>query len=304
MKPKKILLLALLSGIITTLLLYFVMNETKSSDVTTEAIVELVQVVIAAEDLEMDQEVTTEQVTLKEVPVESAHPEAISDVNDVVGKYTTSMIKQGEIILPHRIQNKEEEAEVISRKIREGHRAVSIQVDYVTGISNFIQPEDNVDIVLSTVEPVGTEIILERVHVLAVGGRMVEKLEDGTEQQYQAVTLELTQPDMVKVINASERGKLQLALYSKSEPLEEMGTENTDVEVMENELTQVVTIAIKSNIRTAPSLSASVLTIVESNTPLTVLDEQETGKITWYQVETPDQKQGWISNRIVKHVTE
>ncbi|WP_163970650.1 Flp pilus assembly protein CpaB [Oceanobacillus halotolerans] len=302
MKRKRIFLLALLSGIVTTGLFFVLINQTASSSDVVEEAVETVSVVVAAEDIKKDQHITEEQVALKEMPKDQVHPEAIQELTDVVNAYSDSEIKSGEVILHHRIQEQEEEKDVVSRKIQEGYRAVSVQVDYVTGISNLLQPEDMVDVVLSTINPMKTEIILERVRVLAVGERLVEEKEDGTEVQYQAVTLEMKQADTVKVVDASVRaaegGKLQLALYSKYDPLEETAkVEKSDVIT---EKMEVITIPYESNIRTAPDLTASVLTVVKKDTPLVVLQEKKTKKITWYEVETPDQQKGWISNRIVQ----
>lgn len=295
MKPKRILLLGILSALITTILFYVFMEKTATTNLQTEIKPEMGTVVVAAQDIAKDTPITNEVLKVKEVPVELIHEQAVTDINEVVGTYAITEIKTEEIILMHHVQKKEEETAVVSRKVAEGYRAVSILVDYVTGISNMIQPDDEVDVVLSTVEPKKTEIILERVRVLAVGSRMTEAQSDGTEIAYQSVTLELTQDDMVKVIDASEKGKLQLGLYSKSEP-EVEPEEQAQVQQEEETL---ITVAIKSNIRTAPSLTASVMEIVDQGTTLVFLEQEETETITWYKVKTPTNRIGWISNRIV-----
>ncbi|SES16648.1 pilus assembly protein CpaB [Gracilibacillus ureilyticus] len=303
MKPKKLILLAVLSGLITTFLFYLFINQSSTASVSETEVIKKVQVVVAREDISINQKITDDQITLKEIPEDQAHSNAVVSMEQVAGYYATSDIKQGEVIMNHRVQLMEEEKEVVSKKIQEGYRAVSVQVDYVTGISNLIQPGDYVDVVLSTLEPVTTDMILERMHVLAVGERMVEQKTDGTEEYYQAVTLELTQEDTVKVIDSSKKGVLQLALYSKSEPIEEVIEVNTPNE-KPNETDKAVSAAAKSHVRTAPNMKASVLTIVDKGTVLKVTDEQVTENITWYEVETPDQTKGWISGRIIKFIED
>ncbi|MFC4402429.1 Flp pilus assembly protein CpaB [Gracilibacillus xinjiangensis] len=303
MKPKKLLLLAILSGLITTILFYLLINQSSTAAVPETEEINKVQVVVSAEDISIGQKITSDMLTLQEIPEDQVHNNAALNIEEVVDHYATSDIKQGEVIMNHRIQLLEEEKEVVSKKIQEGYRAVSINVDYVTGISNLIQPGDHVDVVLSTLEPVTTEIILERMHVLAVGERMVEKKEDGTEEYYQAVTLELTQEDTVKIIDARQKGVLQLALYSKSEPIEEMSEVNPTNEKHE-EIDKAASTAIKSHIRTAPNMKASVLSIVDQGTVLKVTDKQVTEGITWYEVETTDQSKGWISGRILLFIEE
>jgi pilus assembly protein CpaB len=293
LKPKRILLLGILSALITTLLFYFVMNKTETSTVNTVEQPKMEQVVIANQDIAKDTEITSELLSMKEIPKELVHENSVKTIDEIIGTYALTDLKMNEMVMSHHVKKKEDEAVVVSRKITEGHRAVSILVDYVTGVSNMIQPEDEVDVVLTILEPVSTEIVVERVRVIAVGSRMTEAKSDGTEIAYQSVTLELTPEDMVKVIEAGDRGKLQLGLYSKSEPIEEQ-----QAEIVEE--VKIVAVAIKSNIRIAPSLQASVIEIVAQNTSLQLLGEQETETITWYKVKTPNNNIGWISNRIVE----
>ncbi|WP_067728948.1 Flp pilus assembly protein CpaB [Oceanobacillus damuensis] len=308
MKPKKVLLLAILSGVITTFLFFMFINNQATETSATGPEIEMAEVVIAAADIPKDQQILQEQITVKEIPLEQIHPEMVKDINNVLHQYTITDIKQGEILMNHRMQKKEEEAEVISRKINEGYRAVSTEVTYVTGISNLIQPEDFVDVVLTSGENLETEMILEKVHVLAVGERMTEKKAEGAEPVlYQSVTLELNQEDTVKLINARAHGELHLALYSKSD-LNEGIEEAEEIEEIETEEKasptngKVVTLPVESVIRKSPSLKADPIEIVKEETTLSLLGNQETdedGRI-WLEIETTDEQKGWISSRIIK----
>ncbi|RLL47033.1 Flp pilus assembly protein CpaB [Oceanobacillus piezotolerans] len=309
MKPKKILLLAVLSGIITTALFYLFLNKQTAATSASEPVIEMKQVVAAEVDIPKDQQILKENLVVKEIPSDQVHPEMIQDMNTALNQYTTADIKQGEILMNHRIQEKEEEKEVVSRKINEGYRAVSAEVTYVTGVSNLIQPEDYVDVVLTSGEKIESEIILEKVRVLAVGERMTEKKDPAAEPVlYHAVTLELNQEDTVKLVEASAKGVLQLALYSKSDLEEEAESDSNKKTGTDKAAkgTEIITIPAKSIIRQAPSLLANPIEVVKEDTTLLLLNNQETDKDgrIWLQVEMDNKEKGWISSRIIKNEQE
>jgi Flp pilus assembly protein CpaB len=310
MKPKKILLLAVLSGIITTCLFYLFLNKQTAATAVSEPVIEMKQVVSAAVDIPKDQQILQEHLQVKEIPSDQVHPEMVQDMNTALNRYSNADIKQGEILMNHRFQTKAEEKEVVSRKIKEGYRAVSTDVTYVTGVSNLIQPEDYVDVVLTSGEKIESEIILEKIRVLAVGERMTEKKDPAAEAVlYLAVTLELNQEDTVKLIEANAKGELQLALYSKSDLQEETSDSKSTKEAGVNKDkagTEIITIPAKSIIRQAPSLSATPIEVVQEDTNLLMLNNQETDKDgrIWLQVELNDKEKGWISSRIIKNEQE
>jgi len=106
-------------------------------------------------------------------------------------------------------------------------------VNIVESVSNLIEPEDNVDVIFSEdieqdglEKKVNTEILLQNIRVLAVGKRLNEKenkdwkVEDEKDDkvEYISVTLELKPQDIVKLINADERGSIKLTLRSEIFP--------------------------------------------------------------------------------------
>lgn len=282
----------------------FINNKAEGTS-ASEPVIEMTEVVVAATDIPQDQQILQEQIIVKEMPTDQVHAEMIQDITMAINQYTTADIKQDEVLMNHRIQEKEEEKEVVSRKINEGYRAVSTEVTYVTGVSNLIHPEDYVDVVLTSDKNIETKIILEKVRVLAVGERMIEKQIADAIVLYQAVTLELDQDDTVKLINADAHGALQLVLYSKSdvneETVDQKSTPESDQEITETD-SNIITIPAESIIRKSASLSAPPIEIVKEETSLLLLHNQETdedGRI-WLEVETTDKENGWISSRIIK----
>ncbi|SFE96570.1 Flp pilus assembly protein CpaB [Alteribacillus iranensis] len=230
MRPKKLVIYAGIAGLLTTLLFFFFINRFGPAEPTeTEVEEPTIEVIVAAEPIEENAEFTEELIEVRELPESQVHPNAVQDLEAVIGQFTSSYIAQEEVILDHHIR-REEESSFISERINEGMRAVSIGVDYVRSVSNLIEPGDYVDVILSRPSEIDpdlytSELLLSGVPILSVGERMTETVtnEEGEEvtEEYQSVTLELTIDQAVTVVNSSETGNLQLALHSKRDIDEE-----------------------------------------------------------------------------------
>ena len=228
MKSRNILILALIMALITTFLFN---NYLKELDKKYKKEQNKVSVVVAKTQINKNQKITNEMIEVKELSEDAVHPQAFKKLEDVVGKYAIADFTQGEVLLSFRFTNEFEEKQLLTRKIREGYRAVSVEVNFVESVSNFIEPEDYVDVVFSesfkegTKNDVKTQLILEEIRVLAVGSRLNEKdtslkenkeVKQGEQSiEYTAVTLELRAEDAVKLINNDERGNVKLILRSK-----------------------------------------------------------------------------------------
>ncbi|NDI36375.1 Flp pilus assembly protein CpaB [Chengkuizengella sediminis] len=216
MRSKITLILAVVMGLVTTLLFYKYINEMNTSP---EVNVKLVEVVSTKQEILENQVITNDLIELVKVPESGAHPQAIKDSEQVIGKIALTNITSGEIILPHRIGSGAEESLFVSRKITEGFRAVSIGVNFVTSVSNLIEPEDIVDVIWThenkDTGEIESEILLEEIRVLTVGRRMIESIPDTEYVEYTSSTLELSADDAVTIINASNTGAIQLILHSR-----------------------------------------------------------------------------------------
>lgn len=229
MKSRMILILALIMALITT---FFFSRYIKGLDEKYKENDKRVSVVVAKQPIAKNQRVTKEMLEIKDLSIDSVHPEAVKNAVDIEGSYALTDIKQGEVLFASRFTNQFKETELVTRKIREGLRAVSIEVNFVESVSNLIEPEDYVDVVFSeklgtsgAAVQVSTQILLQNVRVLAVGTRITlsegqsssekVKVEVSNEAEYVSVTLELKPEDTARIINADERGNLKLILRSK-----------------------------------------------------------------------------------------
>lgn len=231
MKSKFILIGALLFAIVTTFLFS---NYVKNLDNKYKNDKNLVNVVVLKQNIKKDQKVTSDMLEVKAYSANSILSGAIKNIKDIDGSYALVDLKAGEQLFTDRFSNQTNESEFLSRKVKEGNRAISIEANYVESVSTLIEPGDYVDVVFSEKAKDGTintQTILENIRVLAVGKRMEESTSaaaagaksptqgaaNTTQAEYNSITLELN-PDQIKTIdNADERGNLKFVLRSKFE---------------------------------------------------------------------------------------
>ncbi|WP_077328390.1 Flp pilus assembly protein CpaB [Virgibacillus siamensis] len=234
MKAGKILLLALLSGIITTGIFYLVVIQSSPADSAEQKEnQELEAVVVAGTDIKQDEKLTEENITIRQMVKKDIHEEAVRDKQEVIGQYASASLKAGEVILQHRVRKQNDLTAFVSRKINEKMRGVSIDVKYDESVSNLTVPEDFVDVYSNVITndkttpiEVRTERLLEKTRVLAVGERIVEKSKAEGEEPYITVTLEVTPEQATELIHAAQIGTFHLALHSRLKTDEK--TEKTD----------------------------------------------------------------------------
>jgi pilus assembly protein CpaB len=109
----------------------------------------------------------------------------------------------------------------LSTVIEPGKRAVTVAVDDVRGVAGFIFPGDFVDVVLTRATNTNdnaqsfSEEILQHVKVLAIDQMSGDRQERPTVAK--AVTLELTPEQALKILLATNIGKLSLILRQSAE---------------------------------------------------------------------------------------
>lgn len=218
MRSKIILILALVMGGITTFLFFQYMKQYNSEVVMSESMVEIV---VAKEPIKENQLISASMLEVTAWPEMGIHPQTIRSIFEIEGQYATADIEVGEPILSHRVKTSKEETIFVSRKVQEGFRAISVDVNFVQSVSNLIEPEDYVDVIFSESVKVNgentmvSELILQRKRVLAVGRKMQAATSTEGYVEYSSITLELTPVDVVQLVNASERGNIHMALHTK-----------------------------------------------------------------------------------------
>ncbi|WHY87710.1 Flp pilus assembly protein CpaB [Neobacillus novalis] len=233
MKSKMVLMLSLVMGMVTTILFFQYMKQTNTEKAAT---VETVSVVVAKEKIEKNEKISSEKLGIVQMPKENVLQNMVTVQAEAEGKLATAMIEKDEPILSHRLGSEKEEGVYVSRKVREGYSAVSIGVNINQSVSNLIEPEDEVDVIFTKIikdaanqDVAQSVMLLKKARVLAVGRKM--QTPENTKEpytEYSSVTIEIKPDEAVKLVNASEEGKIHFILNKRPVMNEENKSKQND----------------------------------------------------------------------------
>jgi pilus assembly protein CpaB len=227
MRSKTIMLLSLVMGIITTALFFQYMSKYETQETASGASVPMEEILVAKDIINKNEKITAEKLEVVEVPQQSVTWQPLKTVSEAEGKLAGAKIDKGEPILAHRLLSQKDETVYVSRKVREGYRAVAVSVNLPQSVSNLIEAEDRVDVIFSKEDKeakadkpkVNTKVLLKNARVLAVGRKLIipeeEKKEGEQPEEYTTVTLELKPDDAFNLINSSEEGNIHFILHTR-----------------------------------------------------------------------------------------
>ncbi len=132
-------------------------------------------VIVARKDINELKEITKDLIEVRNVPKDYREPGATTSEKDVVGFVALVPMRKGEQITYNKIAGLGVRTG-LSRQVSPGKRAVSMNINDVTGVSKLLKPGDRVD-VIAVIDPPGStgkgnqisKTILQDVPVLAVG---------------------------------------------------------------------------------------------------------------------------------------
>jgi pilus assembly protein CpaB len=189
-----------------------------------------VDVVVAAEDLQVGAKIEDRDVKLVHFPLEALPPHCYRLMSQVVGRGVVLPIAQGDFVLPSKLAG-ENAGFGLPSLIPPGMRAVSVRVNEVVSVAGFVVPGTRVDVLL-TGNPAGgtdqqTSTVLENVAVIATGQKL-ERNAGGDPQMTPVITLLVSPDDAQKLTLASTQGRIQLALRNPLDTQQQqMGSVNT-----------------------------------------------------------------------------
>ena len=239
---KRIRIIALVSALVTALLVYLYLAGIKKPETIQRS-----PVVVAVTDIAQGREITGDMVTEKMIPNEAIVGYAASRMDVVVGRISSVDVKAGEQIIISQVFTAGETKGGMAYSLDKGMRAFTIPVDPVTGVAGFIQPKDRVDLLLiadlagiisakqfqkliegdwapeplpdgtpmpqSTLPPVTFSLmILENIKVLAVGESMKTEGIDIKVAPPETITLSVTPEQALKLNLAVTKGNIRLVL--------------------------------------------------------------------------------------------
>ncbi len=180
---KKIYILAAIFAVLTGVAAYFFASalEKKATVITPMG-----QVVVAAVPIGENMVITSDMVALKETALEWVAPNAITSLNDAVGKISRYYLPLGQQLSHEQLSDitSGSQGGQLSYVVEEGMRAITLSIDEAAGVGGYISKSDFVDIMCAYTiydeeeAPDGTKeitktyasgLLIERVRVLELG---------------------------------------------------------------------------------------------------------------------------------------
>ncbi len=199
--------LALAVGLLVSYTVYDQLRKKGASDQ------QLVQVVVAATDIQIGSKLSDRDVRLATFPQASVPPGAFTRASQVRDRGVVLPIARGDFVLPDKLADVNAGAGLPSM-IPQGMRAVSVRVNDVVSVAGFVQPGTRVDILATGIHGAGeneTSTVLENVAVIAVGRSLLDRM-TGDNSNASVITLLVSPDDAQRLTLASQEGRIQLAL--------------------------------------------------------------------------------------------
>jgi pilus assembly protein CpaB len=215
-KPKQVFVIGAIAVLIAAIASYSLYSYLKGQESKMKEAVATENIVVASQDLGVGAVINDTQVKMVGWPKASLPQGSFAATGQVVGRVALDKIAAGEPITAAKLVPAGGQPGILTYKIPEGHRAMTVAVDQVSGVAGFITPGNKVDVVLSVTPPGGkqplSKIVLQDVPVLAIGQIISQEKKDEKPQVVPTVTMDVTPDDAEKLAVASTQGRLQLVL--------------------------------------------------------------------------------------------
>ena len=223
MTSNRITLLLALGAIIAGLGGWYLTNNYINKSVTSykkslDKGQQMIQVVVAASDLEAGATINSANAVLRSMPSTYVHRNAIV-IKDfdatIAGKQLLYSLKAGDPILQAHVSLTQ--FTKFSDLIPSGMRAVTISVDTISSISGFLTPGDLIDLLITLQDGPNTRTIplLKAVKVVATGRNLDNGLPP--KEGYSNITLGVSPKNAARVIHAQTTGKITITLRTEKD---------------------------------------------------------------------------------------
>jgi Flp pilus assembly protein CpaB len=211
---------ALALSIGVTTYLYMASLDTRSASSSEDSTVYVaVKDIAAGESFELM--LREGKIALKRFPASSISVDAINDKGSLSPNLISSQaINNGQLILRTMFAPARNFASGL--KIPKGELAISISVDDVSRVANFVVPGSRVIIYSTGTDPnrgeILTKILVSNALVLAVGAEVTTPYLGTQVSPSPLVTLAVDPSNAARIVNANQTSKLSLALAHANEP--------------------------------------------------------------------------------------
>lgn len=206
--------IAIVLGLLAARVAMNLVSERQSVVIPAET--HLTPVAMAAGDLPAGTRLTEQHIKMGKVESSNVPAGAFTDPQSLVGRVTKIALSTNQPIVPGILAEKEAGIG-IGATLPEGMRAITVEINDVSGVAGFIQPTCRVDVV-GTLQDNGKSIaktVLENIQVLAVGSRTgpAQPAEPGQPvEPARTITLLCTPEQAEKLELASSSTRIRLVL--------------------------------------------------------------------------------------------
>lgn len=215
---KKMKVIALVAALVLGFCVYKYMGELNKPKEEPR-----VNVVVCAVDIPENTTITAEMVKVVAVLEESVLPNAVTDINSVVGLVMNSDMYAGEQVLASRLVRlgaTDAASDSLAYIVEPGMRAVSVGVGLTSGVSNLIRPGNSVDVIMYYNQPgaygaegeAAASYLMQDIEVLAVD-EIISK-GSAAPEGYVTVTLMVTPEQALDLSFVEQYCSLRLILRS------------------------------------------------------------------------------------------
>jgi pilus assembly protein CpaB len=209
--------LPLVVAFVATAALYFVIGSGRTGP--TQTGVQTGQVAVAMRPIPARTVITGDMVAMQDVPLQYIAGGTLRSLGGCVGRIALVPLAAGEILMDSNVTADQPTSAGLSYAIVPGKRAMTIQVDEISGVAGFPQVGDRLDVFLALTSTGGEKrarLVLEDLLILAVGQEsMLDPVGQPEElRAYTSVTLEVTPEEAATLALAETLGRLRLVLRS------------------------------------------------------------------------------------------
>lgn len=178
----------------------------------------MVQVVVAKQDIPAREIITAEMLKVVDVPVDILPPGAATDISSITNCPASVPIQQGDIVTDKKVLMDIKMAG-FTGMIPPDCRAITIGVSDTTGVAGFAKPGDYVDVMIIRGKKesgkISGEILMQNVLLLALNKNSVDAAGDGSKSGSESATtatLALTAEEALKLAVEMQDGSVYLVL--------------------------------------------------------------------------------------------
>lgn len=218
-KALLLLLVALIMGAVVTILVNTLLTQ-EVQQRSEQPVMQTQKVLVAASDLKTGMRLDNLKVKLVDWPVENLPEGVYSDLDKLLGEkppIVIKKIKKNEFILPCKLSPQGARGG-LPPKIPENRRAITIEVDEISGVAGFVLPGTYVDVLLTSKigqkdEKLATQTLLQNLLVLGIDQLSSE--DEDKPKVVNAVTLLVT-PNEGKMLTLGQQvGRVNLLLRNE-----------------------------------------------------------------------------------------